>query len=98
VRIGVDFDRVLFDTEEFKQYLENEIPDFLDTYGLATGQGYNPEKHAEIMDIDTDRIYDTLDYSEGRSLRFWQHLAYSYSRRFRSYCWRNCALRNKKIC
>jgi hypothetical protein len=68
MKIGVDFDRVLFDTEEFKQYLEDEIPGFLDTYGLATGQGYNPEKHAEIMSIDPDTIYDTLDYSEGRFL------------------------------
>lgn len=68
MRIGVDFDRVLFDTEEFKQYLEDEIPGFLDTYGLATGQGYDPERHAEIMDIDPDRIYDTLNYEEGRFL------------------------------
>lgn len=68
MRIGVDFDRVLFDTEEFKQYLEEEIPGFLDTYGLATGEGYNPESHAEIMGIDPDRIYDTLEYEEGRFL------------------------------
>lgn len=66
MRIGVDFDRVLFDTEEFKQYLENEIPEFLDTYGLATGEGYDPEKHAEIMGIPKETIYNTLDYEGGR--------------------------------
>ncbi len=66
MRIGVDFDRVLFDTEQFKQYLENEIPEFLDTYGLATGEGYDPEKHAEIMGISADTIYNTLDYESGR--------------------------------
>lgn len=66
MRIGVDFDRVLFDTEEFKQYLEDEIPGFLDTYGLATGEGYDPERHAEIMDISPKKIYDTLDYESGK--------------------------------
>lgn len=66
MRIGVDFDRVLFDTEQFKEYLEDEIPGFLDTYGLATGEGYNPEKHADIMDIPSEKIYDTLDYESGR--------------------------------
>lgn len=68
MRIGVDFDRVLFDTPDFKEYLENEIPGFLDTYGLATGQGYDPERHAEIMDIDPQTIYDTLNYQGGRFL------------------------------
>lgn len=68
MRIGIDFDRVLFDTEEFKDYLEQEIPGFLESYGLATGEGYDPEKHAEIMEIEPDRIYDTLDYSSGRFL------------------------------
>lgn len=66
MRIGVDFDRVLFDTEDFKHYLDEEIPGFLDSYGLATGEGYNPEKHAEIMDVDPEVIYDTLDYETER--------------------------------
>lgn len=65
MKIGVDFDRVLFDTEQFKKYLEDEIPGFLDTYGLATGKGYDPEKHADIMDIPSEKIYDTLDYEQG---------------------------------
>lgn len=68
MRVGVDFDRVLFDTEDFKDYLEQKIPGFLDSYGLATGEGYNPEKHSEIMDVEPDVIYDTLDYETGRFL------------------------------
>ena len=68
MRVGVDFDRVLFDTEEFKEYLEDEIPGFLDKYGLATGEGYDPETHAEIMGIPPERIHETLDYREDRFL------------------------------
>jgi|GEM_PF-490806 hypothetical protein len=68
MRVGVDFDRVLFNTEEFKDYLEEEIPGFLDSYGLDTGQGYDPEQHAKIMDISPDEIYGTLNCGSSRFL------------------------------
>ena len=32
MRIGIDFDRVLFRTDAFKSYLETEIPGFLKHY------------------------------------------------------------------
>ena len=62
MRIGIDFDRVLFDTEGFKQSLFTDIDGFNETYADAeNGKGvYDPDKHAEILEIDVSRIHEAL--------------------------------------
>ncbi len=76
MKIGVDFDRVLFDTDSFNEYLKDETglhhveEDVYDEYGC-----YSPEKHAEACDIDVEKIYATMNnlnqflYSDLDSLR-----------------------------
>jgi len=62
VRIGFDFDRVLFRTDEFKEHLEEEIPGFLETY---PSEGvYDPQEHAEKLGIDPERIEQALEDAE----------------------------------
>jgi FMN phosphatase YigB (HAD superfamily) len=56
--IGFDFDRVLFQTDRFKEFLDEEIPGFLDSYPDGT---YSPTRHAENLDIDVSRIYEALE-------------------------------------
>lgn len=58
MRVGIDFDRVLFDTNSFKDFLNEQIPGFLETYPET--EIYDPERHASILDVDEERIYDTM--------------------------------------
>jgi len=60
--IGLDFDRVLFRTDEFKEFLDEEVPGFLEHY--PSEGNYDPEKHAESMGIDVQRIFDVLEHAE----------------------------------
>ena len=61
MRLGVDFDRVLFNTDEFNRHLENETglhhvdEDVYDEDGC-----YSPEKHAEACGIDVEDVYATM--------------------------------------
>ncbi len=76
MKIGIDFDRVLFKTEEFKEFLEQKIPGFIGAY---PEEGvYNPGRHAESLGIEKEEIMDALgnadrfirdDASELRELR-----------------------------
>lgn len=59
LRIGIDFDRTLFDTDGFKEKLEKDFPNFSETYSDAKVNGvYRPGKHAEILGIDLQRLFD----------------------------------------
>lgn len=61
MKIGIDFDRVLFKTDEFKEeILFSEIDGFKETYSKIDGV-YSPEKHAEKLDIPVERIMESLD-------------------------------------
>lgn len=60
--VGLDFDRVLFKTDEFKEFLDRQIPGFLEHY--PSEGNYDPEKHAESMGIDVQRIFDVLEHAE----------------------------------
>lgn len=61
IRIGIDFDRVLFKTEAFKQHLFNQFEEFKDTYKDAEVDGvYCPYKHAELMDTSVEKIFHEL--------------------------------------
>lgn len=61
MKIGIDFDRVLFHTEEFKNHLLTRFEDFEETYKQAEKDGiYSPEKHAELMDTTVEEIFYEL--------------------------------------
>lgn len=61
MKIGIDFDRVLFRTDQYKKDLEKEFPDFGETYDQARKEDfYNLEKHAEIMDVDMDDLLEEM--------------------------------------
>ncbi|QKQ98805.1 hypothetical protein GKQ38_04755 [Candidatus Nanohaloarchaea archaeon] len=61
MRIGIDFDRVLFRTDEFKEeVLFSEIENFQETYSKIDGV-YSPEKHAEKLGISVKKIMESLD-------------------------------------
>jgi len=62
LKVGVDFDRVLFNTKEFKKKLFSEIDGFDRTYSRAEDDHgvYDPKKHAEILGIDVSRIHGVL--------------------------------------
>lgn len=64
MKIGLDFDRVLFDTDSFKEFLFDEIDNFDETYQEAKEEFYDPEKHAEILGIPQDRIYNVLSQAD----------------------------------
>ena len=59
--VGFDFDRVLFKTDNFKQYLDHELPGFLESYPEGL---YDVNKHAEKMNIDVEEVYRALDRAE----------------------------------
>lgn len=80
MKVGIDFDRVLFDTESFKQHLEEQLPGFGETYEDARENSlYNPEKHAEILEVEVERIFEEIEnaknflYSDVEILEEIQH-------------------------
>jgi len=60
--IGFDFDRVLFKTDEFKEFLDREIEGFLEKY--PEEGNYDPEEHAERLGIEVEEIYNALEKAE----------------------------------
>ncbi|WEL23980.1 hypothetical protein [Candidatus Nanohalovita haloferacivicina] len=61
MKVGLDFDRVLFRTDEFKEeVLFAEIENFQETYSKIDGV-YSPEKHAEKLGISIEKIMECLD-------------------------------------
>lgn len=61
MRIGIDFDRVLFDTDSFKKDLDEKFPEFSETYDKAKKDGfYNLEEHAKLMDIHEEELLEEM--------------------------------------
>jgi FMN phosphatase YigB (HAD superfamily) len=61
MKVGVDFDRVLFDTDAFKKELNRHFPRFNETYAEANRDGYyNLEKHAELLEVEESEIIETM--------------------------------------
>jgi len=57
VKIGVDFDRVLFDTDGFKKNLTEKFPEFNETYNQAKKDSYyNLEKHARLLGVEEEKL------------------------------------------
>ena len=59
--VGLDFDRVLFRTDEFKEFLDDEIPGFLDEYPQEGN--YDPDVHAENLEVDVKKIFQALEHA-----------------------------------
>lgn len=59
MRIGIDFDRVLFRTDDFKEFLEQQIPGFLEDYPESQPV-YDPAKHAEKLGVEKEEIMKAL--------------------------------------
>lgn len=61
MKVGIDFDRVLFKTDKFKEeVLFEEIKGFEETYSQIDGI-YSPRKHAEILEIPVKDILQILE-------------------------------------
>jgi hypothetical protein len=65
LRIGLDFDHVLFDTEKFKKHLFDEIEGFDESYGEARDDRgvYSPSKHAELLGVSPAKLMDAVGYA-----------------------------------
>lgn len=61
MKIGLDFDRVLFDTDSFNEYMKEKTglhhveKDVYDENG-----NYSPERHAEASGIDPENVYEAI--------------------------------------
>ena len=61
VKIGIDFDRVLFQTDKFKRHLFKRFEQFEETYDDSVKNGvYNPHVHAELMDTTVEDIFEEI--------------------------------------
>lgn len=64
--VGFDFDRVLFQTEKFKQHLFRSLEGFDETYkdALDDNDIYQPKKHAEIMGVSMEEFWHAVEYAD----------------------------------
>jgi FMN phosphatase YigB (HAD superfamily) len=61
MKIGLDFDRVLFDTDSFNEYMKDETGlHHVETDVYDNKGNYSPERHAEASDIDAENVYDAI--------------------------------------
>lgn len=62
MRIGIDFDRVLFKTDKFKEYLNEEVDGLkhVDASPYNEHGVYSPKIHAELCDIEEEDIYNAI--------------------------------------
>ncbi|MFB6145654.1 MAG: hypothetical protein ABEJ99_04070 [Candidatus Nanohaloarchaea archaeon] len=63
MRIGIDFDRVLFDTDKFNEYLKQAVEglEHVDEEPYDQHGCYSPEMHAELCGIPVERIYRAME-------------------------------------
>lgn len=63
MKIGVDFDRVLFKTDEFNSYLKNKVEGLQDVKTSPYNEHgvYSPEMHAEFCGIEVESIYEAME-------------------------------------
>lgn len=65
MRIGLDFDRVLFDTDSFDDYYKDHVKGLHHVEDPAPVEHgvYDPEMHAEICGIPKERIWKVFEHS-----------------------------------
>lgn len=61
MKIGIDFDRVLFDTDGFKEELETIFSGFSEKYEVACNPNYDFKKHAELLGVSEQDILAELE-------------------------------------
>ena len=67
--VGVDFDRVLFDTDRFNREIKEKTgmhhveADVYDDNG-----NYSPEKHADLCGVDPEELYEFVEENASRFL------------------------------
>jgi FMN phosphatase YigB (HAD superfamily) len=63
LKIGFDFDRVLFDTDTFNKYLKENVEGLkhVDASPYNENEVYSPEIHAELCGIPVERIYGAIE-------------------------------------
>lgn len=63
MKIGVDFDRVLFKTEEFNSYLKENVEklEHVESSPYNEHGVYDPKIHAELCGIDVEEIYSAMN-------------------------------------
>lgn len=60
--VGIDFDRVLFDTDRFNEDLKEATElHHVDAEVYDENGNYSPEKHAEEAGADTENIYEFVE-------------------------------------
>ncbi|QGA81018.1 hypothetical protein [Candidatus Nanohalobium constans] len=66
MKIGVDFDRVLFKTDDFNKHLKQEVEglEHVDSSPTNDHGVYSPEIHAELCGIDVEEIYKVMENLE----------------------------------
>lgn len=64
MRIGIDFDRVLFDTDHFDDFYKEHVEGLYHVEDPAPVKHgcYDPELHAELCEIPKDRIWQVFDH------------------------------------
>lgn len=62
MKIGLDFDRVLFDTDRFNEYLRENVEGLkhVEASPYNENEVYSPRIHAELCGIPVERIYDAI--------------------------------------
>lgn len=61
MRIGLDFDRVLFDTDSFDEYYKKETGLYHVDADVSDQNGnYDPIKHAKICGVDKEKVWNAL--------------------------------------
>lgn len=62
MRIGLDFDRVLFDTDAFDEYYKDQTGLYHVEENVYDRNGnYDPEKHAKVCGIDSEKVWNSLE-------------------------------------
>lgn len=65
MKIGLDFDRVLFDTDSFNEYMKEETGlHHVDADVYDENGNYSPEKHAEASGVDAEEVFDAIESLE----------------------------------
>lgn len=60
--VGIDFDRVLFDTDRFNEELKEATElHHVEAEVYDENGNYSPEKHAEAAGADTENIYEFVE-------------------------------------
>lgn len=66
MRIGIDLDRTLFKTEEFKELYHRKVEGlrYVEEPAPVSNGVYDPEKHADICGIEIEKIWEFFEETD----------------------------------